>query len=157
MARFGLKHLGNKPSIGLRALLKESGLEVGSSPEIEDVTFKLAPRINACGRLNDPEVASSLMLETDPIICRQLAQKMNGYNEDRKGSKPNSPSMLLNKPIKAFRIKPAVVVCGMGEAWNPGWLELWLEKCPASWENLALCWLNRTTEPAKDRTRRPRP
>ena len=44
LARFGLKHLGNKPSIGLRALLKESGLEVGSSPEIEGVTFKLAPR-----------------------------------------------------------------------------------------------------------------
>ena len=120
LARFGLKHLGNKPSIGLRALLKESGLEVGSSPEIEDVTFKLAPRINACGRLNDPEVASSLMLETDPIICRQLAQKMNGYNEDRKGIEAQLTEHALEQADQSFSDKPAVVVCGMGEAWNPG-------------------------------------
>ena len=120
LARFGLKHLGNKPSIGLRALLKESGLEVGSSPEIEDVAFKLAPRINACGRLNDPEVASSLMLETDPIICRQLAQKMNGYNEDRKGIEAQLTEHALEQADQSFSDKPAVVVCGMGEAWNPG-------------------------------------
>ena len=120
LARFGLKHLGNKPSIGLQALLEESGLEVGSSPEIEDVTFKLAPRINACGRLNDPEVASALMLEGDPTICRQLAQKMNSYNEDRKAIEAQLTEHALEQAGQRFSDKPAVVVCGMGEAWNPG-------------------------------------
>lgn len=120
LARFGLKHLGNKPSIGLQALLEESGLEVGSSPEIEDVTYKLAPRINACGRLNDPEVASALMLEDDSTICRQLAQKMNSYNEDRKEIEAQLTEHALEQADQRFSDKPAVVVCGMGEAWNPG-------------------------------------
>ena len=120
LARFGLKHLGKKPSIGLQALLEESGLEVGSSPEIEDVTFKLAPRINACGRLNDPEVASALMLEGDPTIFRQLAQKMNSYNEDRKAIEAQLTEHALEQADQRFSDKPAVVVCGMGDAWNPG-------------------------------------
>ena len=120
LARFGLKHLGNKPSIGLQALLEESGIKLGSSPEIEDVTFKLAPRINACGRLDDPEVASALMLESDLATCRKLARKMNKYNEERKTIEAQLTEHALEQAEQKFSDKPAVVVCGKGEAWNPG-------------------------------------
>jgi single-stranded-DNA-specific exonuclease len=120
LARFGLKHLGNKPSIGLQALLEESGLKLGASPEIEDITFKLAPRINACGRLDDPEVASALMLEDDLATCRKLAKKMNTYNEERKKIEARLTEHALEQAEQKFSDKPAVVVCGKGDAWNPG-------------------------------------
>jgi single-stranded-DNA-specific exonuclease len=120
LARFGLKYLGNKPSIGLQALLEESGIKLGSSPEIEDVTFKLAPRINACGRLDDAEVAASLMLEGDLTTCRKLAKQMNQYNQERKAIEARLTEHALELAEQKFSDKPAVVVCGKGEAWNPG-------------------------------------
>ena len=120
LARFGLKHLGHNPSPGLRSLLEESGLQSGILPESEDITFKLAPRINACGRLDDPETASSLMLEQDLKTCQILAKKMNAYNEERKQIEAQLTEEALTQAKTHFSDKPAVVVCGKGEAWNPG-------------------------------------
>ena len=60
------------------------------------------------------------MLEGDPTICRQLAQKMNSYNEDRKAIEAQLTEHALEQAGQRFSDKPAVVVCGMGEAWNPG-------------------------------------
>jgi single-stranded-DNA-specific exonuclease len=120
LARFGLKHLGHNPGPGLRSLLEESGLQSGILPESEDITFKLAPRINACGRLDDPETASSLMLEQDLKTCQILAKKMNAYNEERKEIEAQLTEEALAQAKTHFSDKPAVVVCGKGEAWNPG-------------------------------------
>lgn len=120
LARFGLKHLGKNPSPGLRSLLEESGLKPGILPESEDITFKLAPRINACGRLDDPETASSLMLEEDFSTCQVLARKMNAYNDERKKIEARLTEDALAQANECFSNKPAVVVCGKGDAWNPG-------------------------------------
>ena len=116
LARFGLKHLGHNPSPGLRSLLEESGLQPGILPESEDITFKLAPRINACGRLDDPETASSLMLEQDLKTCQILAKKINAYNEERKEIEAQLTEEALAQAKTHFSDKPAVVVCGKGEA-----------------------------------------
>jgi len=120
LARFGLKHLGKNPSAGLQALLEQSGLPKGHIPESEDVTFKLAPRINACGRLDDAEVAASLMLENHPQTCRELAKQMNDYNEQRKKIEAQLTERALEQAEQKFSDKPAVVVCGDGPYWNPG-------------------------------------
>ena len=120
LARFGLKHLGKHPSPGLRALLDESGVNTDFPPESEDVTFKLAPRINACGRLDDAEVASSLMLKTDMAECRKLAKQMNAYNEERKEIEARLTEEALIQGEQRFSDQPAVVACGSGDAWNPG-------------------------------------
>jgi single-stranded-DNA-specific exonuclease len=120
LARFGLKHLGKNPSAGLQALLEQSGLQKGHIPESEDVTFKLAPRINACGRLDDAEVAASLMLENHPQTCRELAKQMNDYNEQRKKIEAQLTERALEQAEQKFSDKPAVVVCGDGPYWNPG-------------------------------------
>ena len=90
------------------------------------------------------------MLETDPIICRQLAQKMNGYNEDRKGIEAQLTEHALEQADQSFSDKPAVVVCGMGEAWNPGVVGIVAGKMSNTLGKLTLYWLNPTTEPAKD-------
>jgi len=120
LARFGLKHLGKNPGPGLIALLSESKIPPDHYPESEDITFKLAPRINACGRLDDPEVASELFLEHDLEICRKLANQMNQYNEKRKLIEAQLTEEALHMAKEKFADSPGVVVCGEGDAWNPG-------------------------------------
>ena len=120
LARFGLKHLGKNQDPGLIALLSESKIPPDHFPESEDITFKLAPRINACGRLDDPEVASELFLEHDVEICRKLASQMNQYNEKRKLIEAQLTEEALHMAKEKFADSPGVVVCGEGGAWNPG-------------------------------------
>ena len=119
LANFGLKYLSQQSGIGVQALLKEAKVE-NTSLVGEDVAFKIAPRINACGRLDDPDLAISLLLETDPNNCRALAKKMNEYNEERKSIESNLSKEALNQANNLFSEKPAVVACGEGDAWNPG-------------------------------------
>ena len=83
-SHFGIKRLFLDASPGLLALLEECGLDDSVAPETEDITYKLAPRINACGRLNEPETAVSLLLEKDLQTSRNIARKLTLFNEERK-------------------------------------------------------------------------
>jgi single-stranded-DNA-specific exonuclease len=120
LSRFGMMRLFMDASPGLLALLKECGLEESIEPETEDITFKLAPRVNACGRLNEPETAVSLLLEKHPNRCRSLAQKLTQFNEERKGIEAQLTIDALAQAEENFRDSPAVIVTGDGDGWHPG-------------------------------------
>ena len=120
ISKFGLKHLGHNPSTGIKALLHESKIDRNHYPKSEDITFKLAPMINACGRMDNPTVATSLFLEKDESTCRVLARKMNEYNEERKFIESQLSEEAMQQAENEFTDKPAVVVSGSGEWWNPG-------------------------------------
>ena len=120
LARFGLKHLRKNPGIGLKALMDEAKFNFSYDLESEDVSFKLAPRINACGRLNSPETASQLLLSNDFENSRALARKMDDFNEKRKGIENLLTKDALNQAELKFLKLPAAIVFGKGEAWNPG-------------------------------------
>lgn len=120
ISKFGLKHLGHNPSTGIKALLHESKIDRSAYPKSEDITFKLAPMINACGRMDNPTVATSLFLEQDEKICRDLARKMNEYNEQRKFIESQLSEEAMQQAKIGFADRSAVVVSGSGEWWNPG-------------------------------------
>ena len=120
LSRFGMMRLFMDASPGLLALLRECGLEESNEPETEDITFKLAPRVNACGRLNEPETAVSLLLEKHPDRCRSLAQKLTQFNEERKGIEAQLTIDALAQAEENFRDSPAVIVTGDGDGWHPG-------------------------------------
>ena len=117
---FGIKRLFMDASPGLLALLGECGLDRSIEPETEDITYKLAPRINACGRLNKPERAVSLLLERDPKNCLTLARELSHFNEERKGIEAQLTADALFQAEQKFKHEPAVVVTGKGNAWHPG-------------------------------------
>ena len=119
LANFGLKYLSQRSGIGVQALLKEAKVE-NTSLVGEDIAFKIAPRINACGRLDDPDLAVSLLLETDPNNCRAMAKKMNEYNEERKSIESKLSEEALDQANNLYSEKTAVVACGEGNEWNPG-------------------------------------
>ena len=120
ISKFGLKHLGHNPSVGINALLVESKINRNSYPKSEDITFKLAPMINACGRMDNPTVATSLFLEKNPDNCVLLAKKMNEYNEQRKFIETKLTEEAEFQASTLFMDKPAIVAKGDGEWWNPG-------------------------------------
>ena len=83
--------------------------------------------INACGRMDNPTVATSLFFENDKSVCRDLARKMNEYNEQRKfiETKLTEEAELQAKNI--FADKPAIIATGDSEWWNPGVVGILLE------------------------------
>ncbi len=120
LSRFGIKRLFKDASPGLLALLHECQLDEANEPDTEDITYKLAPRINACGRLNEPETAVCLLHEKNPENCRKLAKQLTKFNEKRKGIEALLTTDALEQAEECFKDKGAVVVTGHGDAWHPG-------------------------------------
>ncbi len=120
LARYGLKHLAHQPGFGLESLISISGITANSSLDAEDVTFRIAPRINACGRLNMPEFATELLLSEDRETCKTLANKIDGFNLERREIESELTAEAVAMAEENFSDKPAVVVFGEGDHWNPG-------------------------------------
>ncbi len=78
----GLEAVGETPFLGLRALLRETGLpETGLTST--QIGFVLAPRINAAGRMGEAELAADLLLTDDPARAEILARELCGLNRER--------------------------------------------------------------------------
>lgn len=83
LAYHGLRRLNSTASIGLRAIIEVCGL-VGQTLSFNDIIFKIAPRINASGRVQSGRTAVALLIERDPEEARRMAEEINGYNDQRK-------------------------------------------------------------------------
>jgi len=81
--RHGLKSLRQAPSVGLKALLASAELAEGKELHAEDVGFRLAPRINAVGRLGQARLAVELLACASPQRAADLARYLATQNEAR--------------------------------------------------------------------------
>ena len=83
LAFYGLKQLNANPSIGLKAIIDICGL---SEKEItmSDIVFKIGPRINASGRIQNGKEAVDLLTEKDYSLALEKSNQINQYNETRK-------------------------------------------------------------------------
>lgn len=84
LGRFGLRALARTTRPGLRALMASADVKPGRAVASEAVAFRLAPRVNAAGRVGDPEDALRLLLTTDSGEARSLAAVLERNNRDRK-------------------------------------------------------------------------
>ena len=83
LAFHGLKQLNQNPSIGLKAIIETCGL-TGREINMSDIVFKIGPRINASGRMQNGKEAVDLLVEKDFLSALTQAKLINGYNELRK-------------------------------------------------------------------------
>lgn len=83
LTKIGLEVLNQTERPGLRALIKNAGLKLGSVTD-EDIGFAIAPRLNAVGRLADASLAVALLLSDDETEAQQLADKVEELNQERK-------------------------------------------------------------------------
>jgi single-stranded-DNA-specific exonuclease len=82
LARAGLNALARTQKPGLRALMRSAGVDP-AAVDAGAVGFRLAPRINAAGRLSHPETALQLLLTEDDTDASQLAGRLEELNRER--------------------------------------------------------------------------
>ncbi len=113
IAALGLAALPATRSPGLRALLTQAGVKAPLSAS--DVGYRIGPRINAAGRLDDAGKALDLLLTRDPAEAEELAATLEHWNRERQGEE--------QRVVREAR----EMVTGRGDlpsiliAWDAGW------------------------------------
>ena len=83
LAFHGLKQLNQSPSIGLKAIIEICGL-TGRELTMSDIMFKIGPRINASGRMQNGTETVTLLVEKDLQRALTEATRINEYNDQRR-------------------------------------------------------------------------
>ncbi|MFV0555911.1 MAG: single-stranded-DNA-specific exonuclease RecJ [Lactovum sp.] len=83
LVTLGLEQLKNTDRIGLLQLIKLAGVELETLTE-ESVAFQIAPRLNALGRLDDPNPAVELLIGWEEEITEEIAQNIDRLNQERR-------------------------------------------------------------------------
>jgi single-stranded-DNA-specific exonuclease len=123
IAKLGLDLLSRGPhKVGLRALLDVAGL-TGKTIDSFHISFMVAPRVNAAGRMSTPDIAARLLLATDEALgdeVRTLALQLDGENVRRQ----EEEAEILAAARKIVQTDPAVgarsVLVVAGEGWHRG-------------------------------------
>ncbi len=118
LVRHGLSRLPSTRNKGLQAL--QGIAEIKGRVSSMDVGFRIGPRINAAGRMDQPEEALKLLLTDDELEARELSESLNDFNVERqkheKRIRDEAMKMLLDKFEPT--IDP-VIVLGSRD-WHPG-------------------------------------
>lgn len=123
IAKIGLDLLARGPhKVGLRALLEVAGL-TGKTIDSYHISFQLAPRVNAAGRMSTPDLATRLLLASDEAMgeeVRALAAQLDGENVRRQ----EEEAAILTAAKKVVQTDPAVgarsVLVVAGDGWHRG-------------------------------------
>lgn len=86
IAALGLRELRNPVQAGLRALMEVAQIPTDRPPTAAEVGFRIAPRINAAGRMDIADDVVELFLTRDREQARALASKLNRLNDDRRAT-----------------------------------------------------------------------
>lgn len=116
IAKLGLKLVENTKSPGLRALLKAAAYkEVNSNT----VSFGIAPRINACGRMGHETDALDLFLTENIVEANSITEKLNEYNRKRQDIEKKIFEEAISKIEKEHLDDNNAIVLG-SENWHHG-------------------------------------
>jgi len=86
IAALGLAALANPVQLGLRELMQLAKIPLDRAPTATEVGFRLAPRINAAGRMDIASDVVELFLTRNPARAHELALKLDSLNQDRRAS-----------------------------------------------------------------------
>ncbi|MBR3068294.1 MAG: single-stranded-DNA-specific exonuclease RecJ [Prevotella sp.] len=119
LAFHGLKQLNQNPSTGLKAIIEISGL-TGRDITMSDIVFKIGPRINASGRVQNGTETVDLLVEKDFKRALQEAMHINEYNEQRKDidKQMSEEANQIVERLESQEHQPAIVL--YNEGWKKG-------------------------------------
>ncbi len=119
IAHFGLEGLRQPSQAGLEALIEVSGLE-GRKISAGDVGFRMAPRLNAAGRMENARDVIDLFTSSDPQKTREIAGRLDKLNHDRQrveeGILREIDALMDRHPDKRERYSLVLA----GEGWHRG-------------------------------------
>jgi single-stranded-DNA-specific exonuclease len=118
LVRHGLERIRTRPSVGLKALLDASGVKPDAVLTSEDVGFKLAPRLNAAGRLGCARMAVELLTTNSTAIATKTAEFLEGQNVKRQAMERKYTQQAKDMVEERYADDPAVVVAS--SEWHAG-------------------------------------
>jgi single-stranded-DNA-specific exonuclease len=120
MVKRGLDGLRSVTNPGLRALLDVSGFPEGTPPSAGQVAFRVAPRINAAGRMASANEVIELFLTTDQARARELAAKLHELNQDRQQTEAGIAQAILEQCASQPVSDADAALVFAGEGWHRG-------------------------------------
>lgn len=122
IAALGLVELRKPSQAGLRALMELAQIDTEKPISATDVGFRLAPRINAAGRMDIASDVVEMFLTRDAAEARTLAEKLHRLNDERRASEAEA-LRAIEAQIDALVESPACFVLDdaeSGSAWHRG-------------------------------------
>ena len=119
MAFHGLKQLNQNPSVGLKAIIEICGL-TGRELTMSDIIFKIGPRINASGRVQNGTETVDLLVEKDMQKALAEAIHINEYNDQRRDidKQMTEEANQIVARLESQEHQSAIVL--YGEGWKKG-------------------------------------
>lgn len=119
LARYGLRALAATELPGLRALLEAADLD-GTEVSAGDVGYRIAPRINAVGRMASATRGLELLLTDDPAEAREIAGELDDENRRRRAEDRRTLDEALERLGDAYDPDADFAVVLASEGWHPG-------------------------------------
>jgi len=123
IAALGLRELKSPVQVGLRALMEVAQIPVDRAPTAPEVGFRIAPRINAAGRMDVASDVVELFLTRDVVRAKDLAEKLNRLNEERRATEAQALEV-IDERLAALRGDdgqfPALCVVMDDAEWHRG-------------------------------------
>ena len=116
LSHFGLKVLNENPRKGLDAMIQLSNLEPGHIT-VDDIVFKIGPRINAAGRMETGRLAVELLKATDTKTAMEIGEKINANNNERK----NIDREITQEAIEMVQNGQCLASENVTIVYNPKW------------------------------------
>jgi single-stranded-DNA-specific exonuclease len=118
LVHHGLGELARRRRPGLAALLEVSDVAVDAPIDASTCGFRLGPRINAAGRLDDPRIALDLLMERDRAAASMLARNLDQLNQRRRQLEELVMSEALTQLERMDDSARGVAL--LGEGWHKG-------------------------------------
>lgn len=116
IAKLGLKLVAQTKNIGLRELILQSGYKKIDS---NTISFGVAPRINACGRMGYQEEALDLFLTSNIDEARRITARLNGYNTERQTKEKEIFEQAI-KELQKEDVEKLNAIVLSGDNWHHG-------------------------------------
>jgi single-stranded-DNA-specific exonuclease len=120
IVRRGLAGLARVKNAGLRALLGVSGLTSGVPPSTHQVAFRIAPRINAAGRMASARDVIDLFLTDDEERAKQLAEQLDVLNRERQQAETEIVENILKQCNETIVVDNAAALVFAEPGWHLG-------------------------------------
>lgn len=137
-ATLGLQGLRSPVNAGLKALMDVAELPTGRGLTVTDVAFRLAPRLNAAGRMDVARDVVDLFTLRDVAVVRELAERLNRLNLERQQEEARIVAEIHGRIEREPELRDAWCIVVDGDGWHKGVIGIAATRVVDRWSKPAL-------------------
>jgi single-stranded-DNA-specific exonuclease len=120
LTKIGLDGLRDPRNIGLKAILEAAQIDLTKPVSTGEIAFRVAPRLNAAGRMDVAEDVIRLFNERDTTEARKIAQKLSDLNSDRQQEEARILESIETTLRERPELRDAYCIVVDGDGWHRG-------------------------------------